>query len=513
MNKSVLRLFTVLLGTGLAVVPFLGLDDLPRTVRGLIDSERASMASATSQIQRARADVTRELDADADVFRTVPASKQWPAQLDGAQAQLQSAQRDLDQLAAIEKQNRRGDGDRAQRLLTDIRPLRDSAVRQASSVESEAARWSQLKRNLPGQLDDMNRAYQAILSYDFGAVNSAIQRAEADWPAKKTDLDARLAALKQLQMTGEQAWTASADVRKAAAAKDFAHIDFGALGTAGDTLRTDAAQLPQTGSAIVALSSQLYNSWDKILVDMRERGHGNSREYDQEIRAVTTKLPNAAAKTGETTSDESWHTVSPATYKAEQNDLGMTVAHKDAGKYDSEANTVPQPAGFAYVAPVGQSNQYGYWNNSGGQSFWVFYGQYALMRDLLFNHSYTPLGRSEWDDYYSYQRRGQTYYGHDETINSAPKYGTQGSTTQDRYSGSTYAKGGGFKNSPFASKSGSYRNGPFSSPNASNPNANHAPQHFGNGASPAPSAPRYRPSAPSPRPSFRPSAPRRFGRH
>jgi hypothetical protein len=191
----------------------------------------------------------------------------------------------------------------------------------------------------------------------------------------------------------------------------------------------------------------------------------------------------------------------------------MTIAHKAAGKYDSEADNVAQPAGFAYVAPAGQSNQYGYWNNSGGQSFWVFYGQYALMRDLLFNHSYTPLGRSEWNDYYSYQSRGQTYYGHDETINSAPKYGTQGSTTQDRYSGSTYAKSGGFKNSPFASKSGSYRNGPFSSPNASNPNANHAPQHFGNGAAPPPSAPHYRPSAPSPRPSFRPSAPRRFGRH
>jgi len=50
---------------------------------------------------------------------------------------------------------------------------------------------------------------------------------------------------------------------------------------------------------------------------------------------------------------------------------------------------VAQPAGFAYVAPPSQgSNQYGYWEHRGGGDFWVFYGQYALLRDLLFNRQY-----------------------------------------------------------------------------------------------------------------------------
>lgn len=244
MNKPVLRLLTVMLGAAMAVVPFLGFDDLPRGVRAQIDSEKAAMASAASQIQRARADVSSKLTADADVFRTVPASTQWPAQLDGAQAQLQSAQRDFDQLTALEKQNRRGDGDRAQRLLASVRPLRENAVRQAISIDSEAARWSDLKRNLASQLDEMNRSYQAILNFDFGPVNSAVLRASADWPDKKADLEARLAALKQLQTTGEQAWTSSADLRKAAAARDFAHLNFGALGTAAETLATAPRNSP-----------------------------------------------------------------------------------------------------------------------------------------------------------------------------------------------------------------------------------------------------------------------------
>ena len=82
-----------------------------------------------------------------------------------------------------------------------------------------------------------------------------------------------------------------------------------------------------------------------------------------------------------------------------RNDLGMAIEHKSAGKYDSEAEHVAQPAGFAYIAPPGQSNQYGYWNNSGGQNFWVFYGQYALMRDLLFHRGYRPLDYYEYRDY------------------------------------------------------------------------------------------------------------------
>ena len=152
-----------------------------------------------------------------------------------------------------------------------------------------------------------------------------------------------------------------------------------------------------------------------------------------------------------------------------EHNLGMAIEHKPTGKYDSEAERVAQPAGFAYMAPPGQSNQYGYWNNSGGQSFWVFYGQYALMRDLLFNRDYRPLGRYEYEDYYRYRQRNQTYYGRDEASGSAPKYGTSGTTTQNRYSGSTFAQKGGFKDSKYAAKPGSYSNSQYATPGHARP--------------------------------------------
>jgi len=492
----------------MAVVPFLGLDDLPRSTRSAIDSERSALASATARIQHAKDEVGGELKTDADIFRSVPASRQWPITLAGAQTVLQAADRDAQQLAALEKQNRRGDRTEAERLLADERQLRTSAIRQATGVQNDASHWVDLKRHLPDDLQQMARDYQAIHGFDLTALNTAVQRAETDWPEKKPDLDARVASVKQLQARGDQIWQSSAEERRVAAANDFGHLNFGALGTEADALKATAADLPRQATAITTLAGQLYNSWDKLLVDMRQHG----RTDEQEIRTVTTHLPDAAAKSGATTSDERWVEVSPATYQALRNDLGMAIEHKPAGKYDSEADHIAQPAGFAYIAPNGQSNQYGYWDHSGGESFWVFYGQYALMRDLLFNHSYRPLGRSEWEDYRSYQGTGRTYYGRDYEA-GLPKYGSQGTATADRYGSSNYAKSGGFKDSKYASKSGNYRDSHFATPGAGDPNADHSPKHFGSGSGSA--QPHFNPpSRPSaPRPSFRPPSGRRFGKH
>jgi hypothetical protein len=259
------------------------------------------------------------------------------------------------------------------------------------------------------------------------------------------------------------------------------------------------------------LSAQLYQSWDKILVDMETRGSGNSREYDQKIKTVRTTVADATGKSSTAASDEKWVDVSKAQYQAMEKNLGMAIEHKPAGKYDTESERVAQPAGFAYMAPPGQSNQYGHWEQNNGTSFWVFYGQYALMRDLLFNRSYRPLDYREYHDYYTYRQRNETYYGRD-TATQAPKYGTSGTATQERYSGSTFAKSGGFKDSKFASKPGGYRDSQYSTPAGKDPNADHSPRKFGSGSSspsemPHAAPPPSRSYRPAPTP-YRPSMPR-----
>jgi hypothetical protein len=349
----------------------------------------------------------------------------------------------------------------------------------------------------------MERDYKAVQAVDLGGLAGAVQKAGTDWPEKKNDLDSRLAGVRATAAKADQAWQSSADSRRAASANEVTKVDFAALFGAADTLKTAADDLPKQTVALKALSGQLYNSWDKLLVDMQVRDGG---KYEQKIRTVRTHVTDASGKNDTTASDENWVEVSRSQYQAMERDLGMAIEHKPAGKYDIESERTPQPAGFAYMAPPGQSNQYGYWNNSGGQSFWVFYGQYALMRDLLFNHSYRPLPPYEYEYYRTYHDRRQTYYG-ETPGSSGARYGTGGTTTQERYSGSTFAKSGGFKDSKYASKPGGYSDSKYASPGG-----DRAPKTFGqHQAAPPPPTHSYRP--PPSRPSMPRSSPgRSFGR-
>ena len=220
-----------------------------------------------------------------------------------------------------------------------------------------------------------------------------------------------------------------------------------------------------------------------------------------DLSDTLTKIDPTTGKKGETVSDESWVEVSKAAYQVNEKNIGMAVGHKPPGKYDTEADDVPEPAGFAYMAPLAQErNQYGYWDHRDGGNFWMWYGQYALLRDLLWGRSYQPIPSYEWESYRTARSSGQTYYGRDESA-GAPKYGTHGTFTQQHYSESRYMRSsGGYSSSKYAT--GGLRRGESS--------AGHT---FGSGSK-APSS-GYRPrSTPSYRPSFRPpSGGRSFGRH
>jgi hypothetical protein len=514
MSRSTLRFLAVVLTGLIVVVLFAGLDALPRAVRAQIDGDRATLASAETQLRSAQDEVARESQGEPDLFRAVSATGHWTDHFGEAAGLLQYAARDMDELSRLEKQNRRQDRQRAESLLSHERDLRAKASAAASGVQKEAAQWVDWKRQLPQTLQGMERDHQAIHALDLAPLAATVHKAETDWPEKKPDLDARLTAVRGAATQGDTLWQSTDAPRRQMAAGNYAGLDFAVLFAAADSLKTSAATLQQKTAELNSLSGQLYDSWDKLLVDMEVRGIGTAREYDQQIRTVRTHLTDASAKVpsgpGATTSEQKWVGVPRTTYEAMRNDLGMAIEHKPAGRYDSESEHVAQPAGFAYMAPPTQpSNQYGYWDHRDGRNFWVFYGQYALMRDLLFNHGYQPVERGEWEGYRTYQGRGQTYYGQDPGA-SAPKYGSQGTATQNRYSGSTYAQGGGFRNSQYASKPGGYRDSKYASPGARDPNADHSPRRFGSGSRPElPHAtPRPMPSRPPMR-----SPGRSFGRH
>jgi len=499
MSRRGLEVLAVILSFLIVIVLFAGFDNLPRKVRTDIAAEAQQLPQTQKQFQSAHDEVTRLLSSDPDLFRAHDMNTVFPDRFRIAARELQGAQLDAAALDKLLKANRRQDAAQAEKLLKEERALRAAALNEATAVQTEAQRWVDMKRNLPTELQQMAADRQTLQRWDFAPIDAVVTRAETDWPQKQSDLDARLSALHAIPAEGEQAWQSSDSMRRKAEAKDLAGLDYAGLLSSAETLHNGVTTLPARTQELKSLTGQLYTSWDKILVDLRDRKSGGVRDYEEEIRTVKTKFPDAAGKDGVTTSDESWVEIPKATYQARENNIGMSVAHKPVGKYDTEVDEVAEPAGFAYMAPVGQRNQYGYWDHGSGGNFWVWYGQYALLRDLLWGHSYRPIPSYEWESYRTARSSGQTYYGHDEA-GGAPKYGTHGTFTQQHYSDSRYVRSSG------SYGSSKYATGGLKSGQSS---AGHT---FGSGSKP-PSSGFKPPRAPSFRPSFRPpSGGRSFGR-
>ncbi len=273
---------------------------------------------------------------------------------------------------------------------------------------------------------------------------------------RKADLERRLAALKAIPEKAGKEWADTDAARKDALDGKAGGAEVATLIETDDALSRDAVALPREAGELRDECGQLYNSWDKILTDLDVAHEGPGQEFRERVKTIRTHFDDASATKGETTSDEKWVDVSQPQYRAVENDLGMTLAHKDAGKFDSEAQTVPQPAGFAYIAPPSQgSNQYGYWSHdSFGHSVWTWLPAYFIMRDMLWAHNYRPVLMDEYNTYHTYARGGRTFYG--QTSPSAPPvYGSHGTFTEKRYANSHYVQSGGFKGSTYASRQGS----------------------------------------------------------
>ena len=118
-----------------------------------------------------------------------------------------------------------------------------------------------------------------------------------------------------------------------------------------------------------------------------------------------------------------WIEVSEEEFNKYVNDMGMEIAARDS------TGTLTKS-----VAPPGYNNyignrRYGSWHSSGGQSFWVFYGQYAFMSSM-FRLATWPVNRGYYDGW-----RGSTgtYYGPGGTY-----YGTSSAYNQTRNTSSTW---------------------------------------------------------------------------
>lgn len=140
-----------------------------------------------------------------------------------------------------------------------------------------------------------------------------------------------------------------------------------------------------------------------ILDDMEERGNF-TKKYFHKYRIMQD----------EHTYLTDFKEVPKNYYASKANFLGMTLASKEKGQIDDTA----APPGYDRVG----NERYGSWQrDSGGNSFWAFYGQYMFMSHLLGGNR---IYRNDYNNYQSTRGAGRPYYG------SNKQFGTRGSVTK-----------------------------------------------------------------------------------
>lgn len=214
-------------------------------------------------------------------------------------------------------------------------------------------------------------------------------------------------------------------------------VDYVAVGTLADALVAAGKRARATRAALLSDFAELRRSVDKILVDMKEEG--SPPRYYHQYKFIEDGVAR----------DSGWVAVTEATYRAHVDHLGMTIYSKPEGVLEEDAITVASPPGFAYVG----NPRYGRWEGTGNDRFWVFYGQYAMLRDLFWGPGfYTPVTYLEFDDWDDHRRKRKVYYGRQR------QYGTRGTFTRRRYAGSTFLVRRASRSSSTSYRSGgSYR--------------------------------------------------------
>ncbi|MDX2154016.1 MAG: RAQPRD family integrative conjugative element protein [Bryobacteraceae bacterium] len=393
MSRKSLGVLAVIIIVLMGIVAFAGLDHLPRKLRASVETAAQQLPRQRGELEEQRAAIDRALREEPDLFRAQAA--EWREKMERSQSLLAEAAKELTALQALAQANQRSDAEKVQQALSRYNSALSSARENLQPIRAEAERWIEYKRNLPRHLEAMKGDYASVSAFDVDAAVAGARKAQADWPSKKDDIETRIAAVRAAKADAEAAWQSSAAQRAKAEANDLAGLDYAALFAAGDKLAAAVKELKPSADAVNALAAQLYVNWDKLLLDVDE---GDNR---QQVRYVRTRFPDASLQNGAVSQEEKWE---PRTVRDERA-LGMVVERKPAGKYDSESEKSLQPPAYAYVAPPGQSNQYGSWQNG----VWTWLPQYLLLSQMLRG----PITGSDYGDWARARSRGETYYGRD----------------------------------------------------------------------------------------------------
>jgi len=415
---------------------------LPGSIRTQFEQEMGGVATAEGQLNANREKVRSLVAGDPGFLEPIEQREEWQNTFDLAAQKLQEAKQVLEQQAKpLFDNNDPDDAEKLKSWLNQARSDRTQAENDYTTVSHRAERLVTYKAKRGDMVKEAETAYKALSRDSIAGLQAKADQAASDWPEKKDDLTSRMAVFGTLLESADNCFKFVMGENE----KPENSIDFDALVHNHDALLQIRDSFSQSFASIPVLLEQLYVSWDKILSDM-EIKEGYEVEFYHHYKMIRVGRDNTPSE--ETAAQK----VAKEYYLKHENNLGMTLESKPKGKYDFEADKQTSPPGYGYVG----NSHYGKWERRSGGSFWVFYGQYALMRDLFWGpRYYQPIHRSDWDGYRQARSSGRTYYGRDTAGKTV--YGSKGSMAKTKYSNSKYTSSGGYAKTQFKKTGGKYR--------------------------------------------------------
>src|SRR4051812_27282719 len=232
--------------------------DLSHSTLRDIEWEKSEWERDSRALDRTAKLMEAEIAASPKLFEGTSGPEQWRAKLAEAKNRLAQSERDNRRLGEIARSNRASSQAEAERLLMEARELRQRAVSETQTVEASVSKWRHFAANPQAAVTSIDQNLAAIRSVDLRALTATVEKAENDWPSKKTDLAARLSALEGLEKTAGTKPNPSEVVREQASGGVLTGPSVAALISLDDDLAHTRTSLASGTQELADLSSQLY---------------------------------------------------------------------------------------------------------------------------------------------------------------------------------------------------------------------------------------------------------------
>jgi len=249
---------------------FLAACGLPGDLKKEAKQKSKKIASARETISGQQADYLNLTATDGFKFFEPYAKREnWVSNFQEAQKMLNQAEKEVTsgRVAVLLRQNKKEQAGTLRVELAKIGRMTRKAMQRSKAPIDRMAELEQIKKDAPALVAAAETAMETIDGAIRKLENDLIPQAKTDYPNRAQDIAKRFSPLKNLQLEAETAMTNARFQLKRHEAGDTA--DYAVIGAGTDLVNAHLDTLKKSDKAYRGQIRELYQSYTKILEDMR----------------------------------------------------------------------------------------------------------------------------------------------------------------------------------------------------------------------------------------------------